>query len=354
MNSLKKYSLNLPENEYHAYPAWSYSMIARYAKDGFSSIADLHEPVISTPSMEFGSLFDSILTRGKATLDEYVVDTTGVSCPPAEKEVFDKIISLGFGEYSYDNLAGMCMGSLKEIMNSCESFCSKYKKEDTKFANLYKNAAYYELHRSGKKVVSQKDWDDAVEMARVFRNDAYLKTIFGTKNTDDIEYIYQAQFLIDYTLDSGKTVKIKIMPDLLIVDHRNMTVQPVDLKTSSVPGWDFKENFLKYRYDIQAKLYSDVLLKVMAKDTDYFDYIMLPYLFVDISRSDKIPVTWVYPQMDESQANGLNITIGDKTYNYKGWQTLLDEILVYEETQAKVPSYIRLDGPNDLMSAFGK
>lgn len=354
MKSLKEYSLNLPENEYHQYPAWSYSVIARYAKDGFSAIPTLHDPITPTDSMKFGSLFDSILTRGKATLDEYVVDTTGVSCPPAEKEVFDKIISLGYGEYSYDNLAGMYMGSLTEIMNSCENFCSKYKKEETRFANLYKNVAYYELHRKGKKVVSQKDWDDALDMAHVFRNDPYLKTIFGTKNTEDVEYIYQPQFLVDYTLESGTTVKVKCMFDLIIVDHKNMTVQPVDLKTSTVPGWNFKENFLKYRYDIQAKLYSDVLSKVMAQDTDYFDYIILPYLFTDISRSDKVPVTWVYPQNDDSQANGFAFSVGDRTYTYKSWQTLLDEILAYEKSQAKVPSYIKLDGPNDLLSILGK
>ena len=88
-HSLADYSLNLPEEQYHDYPAWSYSIIAKYAKDGFSSIATLHDKVTPTPSMEFGSLFDSILTKGKKTLDDYAVVDFNV--PDAEKKVLDAL-----------------------------------------------------------------------------------------------------------------------------------------------------------------------------------------------------------------------------------------------------------------------
>lgn len=345
MKSLKEYSLNLPENEYHQYPAWSYSVIARYAKDGFSAIPTLHDPITPTDSMEFGSLFDSILTRGKKTLDEYVVNETDV--PNAEKKALDYILTCTtehFDDLSPEFVTTLC--------DQCQ-YQSRLKAE-TRYQKLSAYKDYYETRLSGKKMVSKDDWDDALEMARVFRNDPYLKTIFGTKNTEDVEYIYQPQFCEDYMLDSGKTVQVKIMPDLLIVDHHNQTIQPVDLKTSTVPGWNFKENFLKYRYDIQAHVYSDILALVLNKDPEYCEYGILPYLFTDISRSDKVPVTWVYPQNDESQANGFAFSIGDRTYTYKSWQTLLDEILAYEESKAKVPSYIRLDGPNDLLSILGK
>ena len=348
MKSLKELSLNLPEAEYHKYPAWSYSLIARYAKDGFSALATLHDPVTATSSMEFGSLFDSVITRGKETLNEYVVDSTGVTCPPAEKEVFDKLIALGFGEYSYENLAGMHMGSLVEIMNSCDNFCSKYKKEETKFANLSKNQAYYELHRSGKKVVSKEDWDDAMDMYRAFRNDGYLKNLFGTKNTKDVEYIYQSQFLTKFNIE-GETVDVKIMPDLLVVNHKNKTIQPVDLKTSAMPAYSFGENFVKFRYDIQAELYTDVLKQICWENDDYRDYTVLTYLFTDISRTDKVPVTYEY-----DPTNGFSYTRGDKTYQYKGWKELLSEILVYEANNARVPSYISTEGPNDLISILSR
>lgn len=345
MKSLKNYSLNLPEQEYHEYDAWSYSIISRYAKDGFSALSTLHDKREPTPSMEFGSLFDSIITRGKKTLDYYVV--SDITVPEAERKALDYISTQT--DDSFENLS-------KEFVYDCCQTCGYQTrwKMDTTYDHLSPFSSYYNMLKSGKKIVSKKDWEDAMNMYRAFRADEYLSTLFGTKDTEDVEYIYQAQFLVDYPLDSGKVVKVKIMPDLIKVNHKDKTIQLVDLKTSSVPGWDFKENFLKFRYDLQAHCYTDVMLLLLDKIPEYQDYTMLPYIFADISRLDCVPVSYVYNQLDESQINGLSYTVGDKVYQYKKWDALLDEILVYEETQAKVPSYIKLNEPNDLLSILSK
>ena len=342
MKSLKEYSLNLSEEDYHNYPAWSYSMIAKYAKDGFSAISTLHERTAPTPSMEFGSLFDSIITKGKKTLDTYVIDNT--ACPPAEKEVFDRLLATGHTEAYID----IQPSDLTSVMESCESFCSKYKKYDTRIAKLDAASGYYDARRTGKKVVSSQDWEDAMEMARPFRTDEYLKSIFGTKNTQDIEYIYQAQFKTTWVIE-GEEVDVKIMPDLLIVNHKDRTIQPVDLKTSSVQAYNFVENFLNFKYYLQAECYTDILRKICEEDEDYRYYTILPFLFTDISRTDKIPVTYEY-----DPSTSFSYTKGDRTYSYKGWQELLAEILVYEAEQAKVPSYITLAGPNNIIDILSR
>lgn len=348
MKSIKDYSLKITEEEYHALPAWSHSLISRYAGKGFSSIATLHDRFVPTSSMEFGSLFDSMLTKGKATLDEYMVDDTAV--PPAEKSVFDYLLSQGV-DGPFKDIPDAALDLAAE---ACPTFASKYRKPETRRTKLAETAAYYEARRSGKRIVSRQDWDDAAQMYRVFRNDKYLKTLFGVRSTEDVEYLYQTKFVVDYTLPSGRRVKVKFMPDLLVVNHAEKTVQPVDLKTSSMPAYDFKENFLKYRYDIQANLYTCGLRIVISNDADLEDYTVLPYLFTDISRADMIPVTYVYDPMSESQVNGLTFCAGDRTYSYKGWQTLLDEIITYEESQAKVPSYIKTGEPNDLLSILSR
>ena len=341
MKSLKDYSLNLSEQEYHDYPAWSYSVIAKYAKDGFSALSTLHDKTAPTPSMEFGSLFDSILTKGRATLDEYVVDDT--TCPPAEKNVFDTLIAKGHHEPFREVFT-------RDLVNTMEE-CGFYKtlKESTRLEKLEKASAYYENRRSGKKVVSSADWEDAIEMARIFRCDDYLKDLFGTKNTDDVEYIYQAQFLVNEVVE-GEDVVVKFMPDLLVVNHKEKTIQPVDLKTSAMPAYDFASNFIKYRYDIQAEGYTEWLKTLIRQDAkEYGDYVVLPYLFTDISRTDKVPVTYKYdPEF------GFSYTKGDRMFSYKGWRELLGEILVYEANHAKVPNYIRTDGPNDLREILNK
>ena len=338
--------MNLSESDYHAYPAWSHSLISRYAREGFSSIATIHEPLKPTPSMEFGSLFDSILTRGKDTLNEYVVDET--IAPPAEKSVYDWLLAKGYTQSFSQLPESVLLGA----MDAC-SFYMKLK-PDTRMEKIGKSCQYYDVRRSGKKIVSREDWDDAIEMARVFRSNDYLNKLFGIKNTDEVEYIYQAQFLVDLEVANGKPIKFKFMPDLLIVNHTNKTIQPVDLKTSAMPAHEFKENFLKYRYDIEAASYTDALQIIIMKDDIYKNYKILPYLFTDISRTDKVPVTWEYDPHAPDQETGFSYKVGEKVYKYKHWTTLLGEMVEYEEEHAVVPAGIKLDGPNDIMSFINR
>lgn len=334
MKSLRELSLNLPEQVYHDLPIWSYSVIARYARDGFSALSTLHDKVATTPSMEFGSLFDSMITRGKKTLDNYTV--MDFSVPPAEKNVLDVLASNCTCTQFHDISMGEVIATADKV-----GYQPKWK-ADTRYGHISEYAKYYDVVMSGKKIVSKADWDDAVEMYKVFRNDGYLKKLFGTKDTDDVEYIYQAQFKTTFVVN-GKEVEVKMMADLIVVNHSEKTIQIVDLKTSAMPAYDFSQNFIKYRYDLEAEIYTDVVEKI-ANENGYSDYEVLPFLFTDISRVDKVPVTYSYDPV-----GGFVYSKGEKTYEYKGWKELLAEILHYEEENAKVPSYITTDGPNDLI-----
>lgn len=341
MESLKNYCLNIPEQEYHDYPAWSYSMIAKYARNGFSAIATIHDKMKPTPEMEFGTLFDSMVTKGKETLNEYIV--ADFSVPPAEKAVLDVLVTTSTCKH-FDEL------SKWDVLKAADT--TKYQpnyKPETRYKKISNFSDYYDAFHSGKKIVSKKDWDDAAQMYRIFREDEYLKTIFVTKNTEDIEYLYQPQFLVDYETEFHGMVKVKCMFDLLIVNHKEKTIRPVDLKTSSMPAYDFADHFVKMRYDIQADEYVDVLRLVIDKIPEYQDYTILPYLYTDISRTDMVPVTYEY-----DTTVGLSFTKGEKTYTYKRWNELLEEILEYEESHAVAPSYISVKGPNDLIEILSR
>ena len=217
MHSLKDYSLNLPEQQYHDDAAWSYSIIAKYAKNGFDAIATLHDKTAVTPAMQFGSLFDSILTKGKKTLDEYVISDT---CPPpAEKNVLDTLLSMTAVPF-YD----IPSYTFEEAFTAAE-----YQKKwgyEAKYKHTEEYRDYYESRRTGKKVVSKEDWDDAISMAKSFRENPYLSTLFGTVSTKDVEYLYQTQFKEQVILPNGMEVTVKIMPDLLKVNHKDKTIQP--------------------------------------------------------------------------------------------------------------------------------
>lgn len=339
----------MPEEQYHAYRAYSYSMIARYARQGFRSIPTLHSPINTTPEMQFGSLVDSLLTRGKAeTAKHYHVATIPLP-QPAEKQVIEALVSVTNAPYD-----AIPEETITTTMEDC-AYYPRYKTA-TKLGNLREASWYYEILRSGKTIVSTEDYEDALVMCSTLQNDSYLKTLFGTKSTDDVEYLYQTQFVTKMKIEKRageyETALVKIMPDLLKVDHIQKTIQPVDLKTSGMPAYDFPEHFVKMRYDIQASLYTDVLDVVIRNSKDFADYTILPYLFTDISRVDKVPVTYTYDPRSEEQINGLNV--GNGRYTYKGWRKLLGEILVYEESKASVPYYIKREEPNDLISLLNK
>lgn len=341
MKSLKDYSLNLPEQEYHDFPAWSHSIIAKYARNGFAALSTLHDKFEPTAAMRFGSLFDSIITRGKETLNHYTVTSTEI--PEAERKALEYIAS-----QTTDALDTLDQRFITDCCDRC-GYQTRWGFE-ARFKHLIAYEEYYNKLRSDKEIVSECDWTDAVDMANIFHNDPYLKTIFGKPgNHDGIEYIYQPQFLVNWNIE-GEEIPVKVMLDLIRVNHNNKTIQPVELKTSDNPAYSFSDNFIRMRYDIEAETYTDVLRKVCdTVATEYKDYTILPYLFTDISRSDKVPVTYVY-----DPSNGFSYTKNDRTYTYKGWKELLAEILLYEANNASVPNYIVTDGPNDIIDLLSR
>lgn len=332
MKSLKDYSLNLSEADYHAYPAWSYSLIARYARDGFGSLAALHTPITPTPAMEFGSLVDAMVTRPDDIINEYAVSDTVP--PPAEKKVLDALLTI-----TNTPFMRVAEEEIKAAIDMAEY--QKNWKFDTQYKHIVEYSEYYDIRRTGRKIVSSQDWLDAIDM----RNAIWTHPLAGTLFQHGDEFLYQIQFAKKIWLEAWN-VEIKAMLDLLKVDHKAKTLQPIDLKTSSTPGYDFANSFTRMRYDLQASLYT-ALLKEVIKDTEeYKDYTILPFLFIDISRQDKVPVVYSYDPNDESQLDGLAF----KEYKYKSWDSLLCEILSYEENEAVVPFNIRMDKePNNLL-----
>lgn len=345
MKSLKDYSLNLTEEEYHALPAWSYSVIARYAREGFSAISTLHEPVKQNDAMRFGSLFDAILTHEGNAENEFLIMNSSV--PEAERKVLDVLATISTDSFEFVQDKDF------QTAITATSYQPRWKFE-TQIAHLQPYADYYNGLKSGKEVVSRDDWNDAMEMYNAVKSSEFLKEHFQNGTKDGIEYIYQAKFKVKYITGNHGTIELKIMPDLLEVDHNKKTIRPWDVKTSGMEGFDFAQHWVKMRYDIQAQLYTDVLQAFIMKTPEYKDYFILPYLFMDISRVDKVPVTFEYDPRSFSQINGLSYEIDGKTYTYKNYRALLDEILFYEENQSKVPSSISLDKPNDLLKILSK
>ena len=72
---------------------------------------------------------------------------------------------------------------------------------------------------------------------------------------------------------------------MVIVNHRNKTIQPIDIKTMGDYTINFPTSFFRRRYDIQAAFYTEA---IMSSDrlNEYSKYTILPFKFIVESTID--------------------------------------------------------------------
>lgn len=344
---LSSLSLQMSENEYHAmrkyngYDVYSYSNIARYARKGFPAIAKLFDSISRTPEIILGSVVDCLVTNRERFNDEYGVINDEHMPPPAEKTALEAMAAT-FSGVPFDDLSFI---DIIRVMDGISY--KKNQKDDTRINNVSKYKEYYNALSSGKTLISNDDYVIANEMCNALLK--HKGDIFG-KSNGDIEYLYQSKFIHEFTFDDGCTVAVKIMPDVLKVNHKIKTILPVDLKTSSMPAYQFPNHWIDMRYDIQASVYTDVLQAVLDDSKDFCDYTIEKYVFVDISKEDMIPLSFTYDPRDDEQITGLSYN----GYKYKHWTKMLEEIKNAISSNSNVPDYIDIDGYNDILSMIKK
>lgn len=101
-------------------------------------------------------------------------------------------------------------------------------------------------------------------MENALRTTMYTQQIFRRPDLNHtgpipIEYQYQVPFLFDYISvdrDNNPLVtRIKVLWDILMIDHVNKRVTVKDLKSQAGSAYDFRYNFLRWRYYLQSSLY---------------------------------------------------------------------------------------------------
>ena len=81
----------------------------------------------------------------------------------------------------------------------------------------------------------------------------------------------------------------------LIVIHNKKLIIPIDLKTScSCEEEDFYFNWLKWHYNVQARLYSRILRANLDKDEYFKDFKLLNYRFIICNKETCNPLVWEF------------------------------------------------------------
>ena len=339
MKSLYEISWQVSEEEYRADPAYSYSTLAKFNREGFSKLSSLFDKV-STPSLTFGSMVDTMLTDGNDAFNERfaVVDfpkltDSLISIAKRLYEEFPNAISL-------DDISDT---DISRIAVECNYYTGK-SYENTRIKNVRRDCPDYFnalVCSGGREVVSSQDYDDCVACVNTLRTSQSTEYYFRSDGQDNIERQYQLKFKGEYN-----NIPIRCMMDLACINHDEKLIIPCDLKTSSHMEYEFPLSFMQWGYFIQSQLYREILRQNIAKDDYFKDFKIANYRFIVINRTSRNPLVWEY---DDTSAI-TDLTYGKNSqYNCRNWRQILEELNYYLTSPQAVPIGINQVETNNIV-----
>lgn len=332
--SLYDISWQVDEPEYRKDPAYSYSTIARFHREGFEGLPKLFDKVES-PSLLFGSLVDTLLTGSTEEFDNTFVVAEFPAIPDSQANVIKYIFNSFSNEYvSLRDVPDVAIINTTEVLDFQKNW-----KPETRAKVIKENGEeYYSLLHlaTGKTLISTKDYQDAQECVNALKTSEYTREYFEPNNPfeDDIETFYQLKFKGTY-----KNIPLRCMADMIRVDHNKKTVLPIDLKTSFKKEWNFYESFIQWGYWIQAQLYWFIIRQNMDNHPLYKDYELLDYRFIVVSNYSRKPLVWEYKETKvETDCYYGNNPIAKIVC--KNWRGIVEELHFYMTHKPPYPKGI--------------
>jgi len=338
--SLKDISWQVTEEVYREDKALSYSTLARFEREGFNKLNSLFDKVI-TPSLTFGSIVDSLIT---GTISEfydrfYIIGDLGDI-----SETQKSIVSLLFDRNpNADTLNGISNDS---ILEACKELNYGNTWKDITKINLIRTNGikYYKSLKdsNGKTTITTEEYLLAKKCVDALKASESTKFFFFDNPFDEsnsyIERLYQLKFKGE---DEEGHIPYRCMIDLVVVDHKNKTIQPIDLKTSSHFEYEFPESFLQWGYQIQARLYYRLLAQNVNRDPYFKDFKILDYKFIVINKANLMPLVWDFNRT--KMIGNLQLQGGktQKTFCLRDPYVIGYELSEYLKNLPKVPKGIK-------------
>lgn len=144
-------------------------------------------------------------------------------------------------------------------------------KEETRINKICEAWEYWEHLKAaeGKVVLSQEENDLISQIVMSIRTNPATSKYFIKDRLLNIYYQYEIYF--EY-----EGIDCKALLDMVIIDHINKTIQPIDFKTMGDQTLYFSKSLRQRRYDIQAAFYTEAL----KSKKEFEDYKILPFKFI--------------------------------------------------------------------------
>ena len=333
---LNSISLQISEPEYRAMPELSYSNLSTYMTLGFNGLDHLFDKKESL-SLTLGSAVDAIITGGEEEFYSLFVVADIPSVGDKEKQIADYLFN-SYGA-TYPNLSKVPATYILSAINAFEF--QKNWKDDTRVKVITERVSqYYAVKASavGKTILTAANFEDVTNMVTALRESPATCGYF--KENDEMSPVrryYQLKFKA--ILDG---VGYRNMADLLVVNYETKKVFPIDLKTSlSCSEWDFQENFKKWHYYIQARLYWRIIRANMDNDPYFKGFTLEDYRFIIVNPKTLIPLVWEFPL-----TKSVGTLIDDDGVEIKDPCEIGKELRAYLDCRPQVPNGINQEGVN--------
>jgi hypothetical protein len=337
--SLKEISWLVTELEYRQDPALSYSTLAKFEREGFGSLDKLFDRV-DTPSLQFGSLVDTLMTGTQEEFDEHFMvaqldNSLSDTLITITKTLFEKWNTV------YSSVTDIPDDYLIETISEIQ--WNNHWQAKTRAKKIKEDCSgYYKLLylSRGKTIIDTFTYQDALNCVDKLKSAPSTRFYFEQDNVfdDSIERLYQLKFKA--TFDN---VDYRCMADLLVVLHDKKVIVPVDLKTSYKQEYDFYKSFVEWRYDIQARLYWNIIRANLDKDDYFKDFKLADYRFIVINRKSLNPLVWNFDKTQSLE----EITTKNNTILRHPFE-IGKQLKRYLEEKPVVPDGIELIKPNEI------
>lgn len=314
--------LDITETEYRGLTLPSYSLLKKLDDSGPRSINRKYK--FDSEAIDFGSLLDCKLLCPEEFSNKFYFDATekptGQVLELAEYLCsWDFIESVGdLSEYIKNNSA------VEELSQNLGLFggTKDYDKRVAKFdLDLFWNYIQVKINSFGKTVFTPETLSECAEAERILKTHPKTAHLFNLNK--DQEALNQLMIITEV---SG--IKVKMMLDMVIIDHKKQTITPYDLKATEFRQVNFPYHFRKMKYYIQGGLYKTALINY-CRDVLQLGYAIEDFKFIVYSRSDRYPFIWNMSYKWHTDA--MSGFINDRGEKVKGVSELLDDYKYYAE-----------------------
>jgi hypothetical protein len=307
----------------------SYSKLSHLADGPQAYQAALREEP-SSSFISVGSAVDIMLTDGKEAFREKVY-VMSANKPGSEmmKTFCEVYAETGDVEFAYTQ------SGFKISLNQVKS---KFEKEGTEFFDAL-------IAGQGKLIIDLEEMMKVNQLVNELKTNPFTKNYFVPEN-DSIEILFQVPILwevmvtslpIDPEKEKEHIITVKSLLDIVKIDHENLTMKPMDLKTGAE---SFFKGYYKYKRYLQASMYTDALHYLVQNIGPEKNYDILPmgFIFADQNSFMK-PIIFNSTQKDIEVGRNGYIPEGTTGYKHKGYLRLMAELHWHEKNNLWDYSY---------------